>query len=295
MAVETALLLAGQLRTFDRCAALMKQNLVDCNRLVIFALVEGTSNQTDVKALLRRHFGDDVRIGAVLTNVTYRTDEYGFHTAFVLPRRPALTDEAFARCGGDRLRAYIFNGGTIIQYYQLRLLWNAVQEFETAHDMRFDAVIRGRWDGLLTIPLRITDWFANVDWAEDAHARWLGSPDLERVLLQLAPGKGLWWDDVPPAGARPTNTVWTFGSEQFWVAPRATFALLVRIYDEYGQFNRSEYSVPMDSESVFHLHCRHYGITHWNFQEVNNPRFNVAHAGTTGPILQDPFIFTLVR
>lgn len=283
--MRTAILFTGQPRTLSRVINHLRANLLKPNSVTLFFACEG-----DPVSILAPF--DGYEVGGFDIRGSFKTPEYESLLAMI-PGRPGVSEEVFRRSreadGVPWHIGYVLHqSGTILQYYQL---WNAYKlllEYERSHGMRFDACIRARLDMLLTEPIRVES-FVGRTFETESQARSMGSYRI-RSHDRRPRGSPYEHDWGTPLSSR---TVWTLGPEQMWICSRDLFDVFGPMVFSYGLYD-SKKPFSFNSETFFHQVCLSNGIVHYAFLEPGNPMFNTAHPGTD-PVVDDPWIFTLLR
>ena len=265
--MRTAVLITGQERSLPRIIRLLRKNLLEPNNVTVFFACESND-----KERLLGYF-DGITIGGADIRPTFRDTEFGTISTMVWSScRPALQDRVFARSNEGWSVRYVFDSGTLLQYYQLWKAWGLVLEYEKQHG-KFDIVVRCRPDFLLTERLNLS----TVMSSDELTCRSLGSQRIkDRLTLK---------------GGSTENAVITLGTEQFWVARRDVFALFGPMVYMFGVWD-SGTTYAFNSECFFSQFCEMNHLTHWIYSEGNI--FNTNHPGTD-EVLDDPLVFSLLR
>jgi hypothetical protein len=266
--MRTAVLFTGQERTLSRTVGLLKRNLLVPHNATVFLAVETTAPDS-----IKGYF-DGVEIGGADVRDTFRTPEFkGFIAMLWSSSRPALLEKVFVRCNRGGSIDYIFESGTLLQYYQIWKAWMMLLDYEQKHKMKFDVVVRCRPDCLLTEKLNLASIFSK----DEITCRSMGVERIRSVLT--------------PTNESMDKVVLTLGFEQFWVAQRDVFALLGSMLLAFGCWdNGTEYA--FNSECFFDEFCKMNHITHWAY--IQGQLFNFNHPGT-GEVVSDPQVFSLLR
>lgn len=280
--MTVAVLVTGQERSLRRVIRLLRQNLLDPNKVVLFFACE-TSDPVQFQS----HF-DGLEIGGADLRTTFRDPEFQVLTHMLwVSKRPGLSKDVFTRSGEPWTIEYIWNSGTLLQYYQLWKAWLLLLEYERTHGMTFSTVVRCRPDSLLTERIDLS----RLTTAEDElTCRSMGSERIRSVLGSRT---------IHPEYEHPfghpfaDKVVWTLGHEQLWIAKRDTFALFGSMVFCFGSWD-SGGRCAFNSESFFHQYCIANHITHWACIESTAVLFNTTHPGTD-EVTEDPSIFSLLR
>lgn len=280
--MQTAILFTGQQRTLSRVLPLLKRNLLDPNNVTLFFACEASEE------LLTMFSG--YKIGGSLLLPSFRTTEFNCILQ-MLPGRACLTEDVFERAkkadGLNWTIDYVKQSGTVLQYYQIWKAYCLLLEYERTHSMRFDICVRARLDMLLTEPIYLSRVLKSYD--NEVEARSLGCYKMQSCSRSID-------SDIyeSPRGTPPTSRiVWTFGHEQSWICRRDIFDVFGPMVFSYGVFPSTN-TFAFNSETFFHETCKNHSIVHYAFMEKDNPIFNCTHSGTD-VILEDPWIFTLIR
>jgi len=265
--MRTAVLFTGQERTLPRTIKLLRCNLLEPNNATIFLACESSDPDR-----LKGHF-DGLEIGGTDIRDTFRDPEFNSFISMIwCSGRRALLRGVFERSQEGYTIEYVFQSGTLLQYYQIWKAWLLLLEYEQKHG-KFDVVVRCRPDALITEKLNLSSVLSS----DELTCRSFGS---ERVRRLLTPTN------------QPTNTaVLTLGAEQIWIARRDVFALLGPMLLSYGCWD-SGTTYAFNSESFFEQFCKMNHLVYWPL--FDGTLFNLNHPGGD-EVLDDPQIFSLLR
>ena len=195
--------------------------------------------------------------------------------------RPALQDPVFRRNHEQWSIAYVWNSGTVIQYFQLWKAWMNLLEYERMHG-KFDIVVRWRTDVILTETLDLSKLTTNSD---ELTCRSMGNDRIRKTVETRTTFPTKY--EHPIGHPFNDNVVWTLGWEQAWIAKRDTFALFGPMIFTYGCWD-SGLTCAFNSETFFHEFCNANGITHWGFFEPDHPFYS-------SPDNRHQFVISIVR
>lgn len=274
--MRTAVIFTGQERTLRQTIPFLRQNLLESNNAVVFLACESSNPDQ-----LLRHFRG-IEVGGSEILQTFRTPEFNAFIQMVWSSgRPALLQKVFNRTNEGWTIQYLWDSGTVIQYYQVWKAWLQILEYEKVHGMKFDVVVRCRPDCLLTEKLDLSKLTTTGD---EFTCRSMGSERIYNTVCTRTPNG----DYEDPVG-HPyiEKVVWTLGFEQVWIAKRDVFALFGPMVFVYGCWD-SGGLYAFNSESFFQEFCRANHITHWGYMDTNQTSlFN--HSGSS------EFVFSLLR
>ena len=266
--MRVAVLFTGQERSLRRTIRLLRKNLLEPNNATVFFACETGNNDA-----FKQHF-DGIEIGGADLRDSFRCAEFGglVHMIYT-SSRVGLTQNVFDRTSEGWSINYVFNSGTLLQYYQVWKAWMLVLKYEAQHKMKFDVVVRCRPDSLITEKLDLS----SVMSSDELVCRSLGCERIRQT--------------IEPTGQSTENAVVMLGIEQFWVARRHIFALFGPMVFMYGVWDSgSPYA--FNSEAFFAEFCKAHQISYWIYCQGN--LFNTNHPGTD-EVLDDPLVFSLLR
>lgn len=280
--MTTAVLFTGQERSLARTIRLLRRNLLEPNSVVVFFACE-----SDNPDRFLSHFSG-LAVGGTDFRTTFRDSE--FHSLVQLissSNRPALRDEVFRRTTEGWTANYVWNSGTLLQYYQLWKAWQLLLSYERTHSMVFTNVVRCRPDCLLTETIDLSKLSVTND---ELASRGMGSARIQAIhAARQSSGEY----EHPLGHPYTSKVIWTLGHEQIWIAKRDVFALFGPMVFQYGCWD-SGGRCAFNSETFFHQFCVANHVTHWACIESLEHLFNYSHPGNE-EVLEDPHIFSLLR
>ena len=165
--MDTAILFTGQLRTIQRTAKLLKQNLIDTNKADIFGFCEASikdeqygSQEEGSLAKVREVWGDSIK-----SLVVAEEDESYYKSGH---GKRAIRDK-YRRERSKQLseagKLWYENTGSALEYYQLRRAYEDMCLEEEARGKKYDLVGRCRFDIALFKPMKFENYYdPNIFW-----------------------------------------------------------------------------------------------------------------------------------
>jgi hypothetical protein len=154
-------------------------------------------------------------------------------------------------------------------------------EYEKVNNVKFDIIVRSRFDLMFTQPLHLVKFFDTVDnellntYGEEIYMRSLGNENMAKVLKNNKIVKFLEYNPpiVTELQIDPTNTLnkinnnkimWTFYYNWIWVAKRNTMDIIYPFVYFYGNSitNKSHY---FSSEDQFCNYLRSHNCELFHF------------------------------
>jgi hypothetical protein len=115
--MRVAVLLNGQLRSFQRVSHFLRDHLLEPNDAVVFAALESSQTEDEVRRVLATAF-PNTEIGGLIVRPTFRDEEFN-KILQLIPGRPAVTDAIFDLCSkrdhvGWNIN-YLYQSGSVLQ------------------------------------------------------------------------------------------------------------------------------------------------------------------------------------
>lgn len=281
--MRTAILFTGGLRTFDRTAPFLFENLIKPNNATIFVACE---TQNDPTEILEKAFpGVEV---VVSYKPSYRDTEFEriANDCLYNSDHAGLQPGVFLRSGWDMhwTIEWLKNmSGSMVQWHQLAKAWEMVVEYEIIHNIKFDVCVKSRFDILLKERLDLVAFFLGSPSTEE-EMRSLGSERMKKAPYVATNG----YDDPPGILGTRENTVWTLAVELVIIAKRDTFEPLTSTFSKYGKWD-SGLKYSFNSETTFHQHCKSLGYVHYAYQDLGYPLYY------SGNVNDSPWVFVILR
>lgn len=324
---SVALLLTGNYRTFDKTYFLIKKNILDpcqhSNNIVkIFLYCESDKSGPELERIISQRLGPEY-IGRIFVITSSKTKEYNGIFNLLQAGKPALTREIFEKASQqDRHTwnsSYLYNSGSILQYYQFMKCFDLMLEYEREHNCTFDICIRSRLDIIIGQPLDLPSFFSTinktildrVDHDKELYTRSLGLSHIvdslksEIVKLEPTAQKYTLKPYLPSTekvdenklleSINNDNFLWTFGIEQIWIGKRHVFNSLRNMIYDYGNYINPNHVCTFNSESFFIYHMQHLNIKQFIFNTTEDLLFNYNYFKNINIVQTIPGIFAIVR
>lgn len=246
-----AFIFTGSPRTFHKTQRLIFDNLIAGNEGAhVFVVCEAPASFS--KELRDAWEDRGVPIHLRIMEST-RTPAFVDLVEYHLKHKPA-----FSRLGSFPVD-FFRKSGCILEYYQFMLAYDMMIDYERASGIRFDSVIRSRFDIVVTEPLGLRDPIillpqAIVKRSHMPMARLFEYPTLALPLTpQLSP---------PHPTPHPTphpRTMITLYCNWIWIAPRDVMDLMHRFVYCFGDYEHDMRDC-FNSENQFMLHLQRHGV-----------------------------------
>ena len=255
--VKIAFLLTGQYRTFPKTWKIIREHLLEPNEATVFVYGESSLPLEATKDLQEKWgpFLGDCKIQMVT-----KDDEYNRLVDYLKATKPALQLE-FLKQSGINVN-YVFQSGSIIEYYQYMKAFDQMLSYERKHDVKFTHVVRSRLDVVFTIPLFLHEFFSSDSsiMEQDDYA------SLNSKLI-----KARRQDNITDVKSTPSlklcheqETLWLFRKNVVWIGSRSVMEKLYPLVYFYGTYlTPSVYS--FNSETQFNEYCVAHNITSIDF------------------------------
>lgn len=262
--MQTAILFTGRYRTFEKCHKIIKEQFIVPNQAKIFVYCEGGES---VKDRIISLIGEEY-IGDILCLPSTRTPEFKELCNFLTKTKPAIQKEVFQKVGWSQ--NYVFDSGSILEYYQFMKCYDMLLQYERENDMKFDILVRSRLDMITGEPLRLRDFFTVLDkdvrrkYGDDFYKYGMGNEvACEMLMLDEYEDCHLERDCVIPDLLDDLNHgdyLWVLGVNQIWIGKRHVFDRLYPLVFFYGTYV-TENPFMFNSETQFAEHCKYKNIT----------------------------------
>jgi hypothetical protein len=253
--MKTALILTGQIRTFNNTIKKLYDNIIEPNNVVAFIATEVETPEELINVI--RSNIPNVEIGGIIAVPTFRTPEFASIMNMIeSSNRPGLSHAVFERSmkadGIPWSIDYVRDSGTVIQYYQFWKIWKHVLNYERHNNVVFTHCIRSRPDIYINEKIELS----NDDF--------LGNPNIKAKYndnkLELRSPNGYFLPLNKELNSK-FHILWTLGNEQVWIGNRSTFDILSNLVFEFGSWD-SGHPFSFNSETQFHQFCKHHNIQH---------------------------------
>jgi hypothetical protein len=138
--MKTAILLTGGYRTFEICYKTLIKHILLPNEAKAFILLDGKKEE---ELRIRELLGEDY-IGDIFQVSTSRDKNFQAICEYLAKTKPAIQANVFAKVGWSQ--SYVFNSGSILEYYQYMKCFDMMVDYEKRNDIAFDIVLRSRLD-----------------------------------------------------------------------------------------------------------------------------------------------------
>ncbi len=158
---RVALLLTGELRTFESTWKLIQKNIIDTNHCDIFIHYDASRYKEKVKfdpKTFSKYWGENVKVAREITQE--EQGEYEKLSQKLMNTQAALQPQVFKRTGVHP--TYMTNSGTLIEYFQIKKVSELMHEWEKQHKFTYDLVIRSRLDAVLFGPLHLASFYMDI-------------------------------------------------------------------------------------------------------------------------------------
>jgi len=254
--VLNAVIITGQIRTFEKILKSLVENIVVPNNAVVFICCE-TDNKENLDKILNKY--PEINIGGIITEPSFRNGELNSILNMIIKsNRKGLSHEVFERArkadGINWNINYIETSGTIIQYYQFWKIWHVLLEYERKNKCKFENIIRTRTDVFISKKINISNVFEEGGYIQNLYNK------------SMLVDNSIYFDKLTNIIHKPCDTIITLSTEQVWIGKRTVFDCLSNILFHYGLWD-SGHSFSFNSETNFHEFCKNYNIYHIGIQE----------------------------
>ena len=132
---KIAIMYTGESRTIETSICHFKNNVLLNNNYHVFAVVQ-SDNVEHHNHIIRDTLGENLK------NLEWFDKD---NTSWINIRENQLQK----MCLTDRWKDYLKNSGSMIEYYQMYLAYQALEKYETEHNIKYDFVLRFRTDTVL--------------------------------------------------------------------------------------------------------------------------------------------------
>ena len=314
--MSVAVILTGQYRCFDNTFKNIKDFLLLPNNAKVFVYCETSLTREEFRKNLEIKWGEEV-IGDC---VVYKDRPLEFHQIYknLIATKPAIQPCKFAQVGFGQ--SYLWNSGSILEYYQYRKAFDLLSEYEKRTGKKFDIIVRSRLDIVYGERLYLSSFFNRID-----------SGILERIgdggkyIMNLGNETLAKNNNSNPAhygyvcdlsgekfdSAREildhiqeASYIWTLGPNQVWIGRREIMAKLYKLLYSYGDYDIG-FRDGFNSETQFTQFCKAHNIKHfmrwgaadakyspfWGDQQYNRSLRHRIHSGE----MPDNFIMAILR
>ena len=139
-----AVIYTGATRTIESTIRLFKQNVVLNENYHVYGVVQ--SGQIEHETLIRETLGDNIK------SLKWFDNE---NVEWITIREELLQNMIL----DERWKHYLRTSGSMIEYYQMYLAYQALERYEKEHDMKYDFVLRFRTDTVIKDVIRFDDIF----------------------------------------------------------------------------------------------------------------------------------------
>ena len=257
-----AVIITGQLRTFDKILKSLIDSIIVPNNATVFLCCETDDHHTLQKLL---NTFPNIKFGGVMVASSFRNEEFNaILTMIKQSNRNGLSDKIFERArkadGINWHYNYVESSGTILQYYQFWKIWSVLLDYERTHNCKFDNVVRTRTDIFINKTINMNNVFEEGGYINELY--------INDTLVKTS----IYYDDLINNIDKPDDTIITLGEEQVWIGKRTIFDRLAQIVFHYGLWD-SGHSFSFNSETNFHEFCRYNNIYHVGIKEKQWPMF----------------------
>ena len=254
--VLNAVIITGQIRTFEKILKSLVENIVVPNKAVVFICCE-TDNKENLDKILNKY--PEINIGGIITEPSFINEEFNSIVNMIITSgRKGLSPKVFERAqkvdGINWNINYIVTSGTIVQYYQFWKIWHILLEYERKNNCKFENIIRTRTDVFISKKINISNVFEEGGYIENLYNK--------SMLLD----NSIYFDKLTNIIYKPCDTIITLATEQVWIGKRTVFECLSNILFHYGLWDSGN-SFSFNSETNFHEFCKNYNIYHIGIQE----------------------------
>ena len=274
---KVAVLFTGAYRTFDKTYQHILDNILKPNYATAFVLCESSLSESNFNNIFQVRWNN--YIGTVKSVNTTRTEEFNNILDYILKSKQGLSNDNLRHYGFNQ--DYLKNSGSILEYYQFMKCYELMLEYERHHNIKFDIIIRSRFDLILTQPLCLNNFFDNIDtnlinkYGEEVYIRSLGNENMAKLLVSNKMVKLFEYQPfiLELSSYDSTNTlnkinenkyIWTFYCNWIWIAKRHTMDIIYPFVYFYGSFfsNKRDY---FNSENQFYDYLQFHNCQIFNF------------------------------
>jgi hypothetical protein len=153
--MKIAIFYVGELRTYETTIKLFKQNVLLNENYHVFSVIQ-SNGTNDYEKVFKE---------IIQGNLKKLVDFDKNNTDWVNLRERLLDDINI----GENWKSYLRNSGSMIEYYQMYLAYNLMNDYEKENNIKYDFVIRIRVDTIIKQPICL-DW---MDYNDDTVKRLL--------------------------------------------------------------------------------------------------------------------------
>jgi hypothetical protein len=217
---------------------------------------------------IRELLGEDY-IGDIFQVSTSRDKNFQAICEYLAKTKPAIQANVFAKVGWSQ--SYVFNSGSILEYYQYMKCFDMMVDYEKRNDIAFDIVLRSRLDIVVGQPLHLQKFFTEVD---TEILEKYGFDVYRRSLANIVSAKTIEENIIckeQRVSFNPANCtdildylnnrslLWVLGQNQIWIGKRHVLEKLYPLIFFYGSF-LTDYPFTFNSETQFAEFCQFKGI-----------------------------------
>jgi len=303
--VRVALILTGEIRTFDQTYQVISDHLIAPNKADVFIHCNKSKYKTTVdfpEDTFAKKWGDCVKRVAFWDTQT--DAEHKLLKESILSVKPGTSVEVFNRTSQGNRHYMANNSGTLYEYTQIMKCAQLLIAYEHEHKFKYDVVIRSRLDAVFIDPFNVKPFFQPDAEQEKLlpagsdqdkiiqYVQCLGHPKLIRqctsinlALEKMLTGQKEWKNVL--SSPRPTRAIATLAKRLpfvhtlrknvIWICNRLAFQLLYPLIHFYGDYdNKTSHS--WDSESQFTQHANWNGLVHVDYHGEIEERYLVSRA-----------------
>jgi hypothetical protein len=256
--MKGVLILTGQLRTFYKTIDNIYKNVILPNNFDVFFLID-----CDIRG---KQVLPDLVLPDCVRGIKYMTveenNEYLKYLVKIL-QKPLLINSM--RVEGRDFREYLRKSGSILEYYHYMKGMELVEEYENANNIKYDFVMRGRFDMAFAEEFHIMKFFdilssplqeKNVDGHPHADDMSCPRDDCQQkcyFLNEEISNLGTIFKRVCEYGniRRKTNVIFTIRKNVIWCGKRTEMDKMKSMINIYGDYHIGP-GRTWDSETQFH-------------------------------------------
>ena len=302
--MKVAVLFTGLYRSFDITSESIITNLLEPNNAIPFIFCETSMSLLELK--------NKCPSNSRVKCYNGRPKEFCELYTKLINTKPAIQPNKFSRVPFNQ--SYLWNSGSIIEYYDYMKCYDMMLEYEKEHNMTFDIIIRTRLDIMFVQPLPILSFFTKIhsDMREitPEYIMNLGN----QTMIKNSRGNPHHYGHVCRLEAKDfsdekevleyintENFIWTLGPNQVWIGKRHVMKKLHKMVYAYGDFDIGSKET-FNSETQFTQFCKSNNIQHFMYCSHidskyspywSDTRYNRSLLGGEAP--PDDLLFAIIR
>ena len=279
--MKGALLISGQLRTFDKCFSNIYDNVILPNDFDVFLFIDSRSED------IPEHIFNIINKNSCIKKVEFMNSsdnrEFSVELENIMNKKSLVDLIIKDNCNISSIQYYLRNGGSILEYYQFLKCYKIMEEYEKIENINYGFVMRGRFDMAFSEKFDIINFYKNVlpnliisNKEKEVEPEHMGchKEDCNRrfeITNNFSGQLSFMFRHMIDTGNIKSNKscIFSVRGNQIWAGLRDDMNILKNLIYKYGDYDNND-GRQWDSECHFHNFITRNGLVHIDYYRAQD-------------------------